>query len=551
MRSVGWVREVALAGAGIFMAILLGIPAYGSAREPAGGGHGWGCANEGDARGGRERSAAFRDSVRDLRAPEGDRRRRAVKRLVALGGRRALEEVAGMLGDDEAEAADEAQLLFPSFEESLGTEALVRTLLGPSGLRCKEGLARLRAAEALGRLAGPLRGVQVLGRLDRRDPRVARALFWSLERLARADRLADVGALAAQVERRLRGRLEDPVRAAAIQCLAALRPHAPGELVLEQARGDGPETAASRLLAAVSVAAADPGEEPRALAALGSALAAAEPGVRGMAIELFDRVRCGRADLLALAARLDSEPRPALRRRIVTRLQSLTGWKHRERRDAWDHAIAGLTDGWRHVPEGDPGLDPRGGRGAQEPESVAALERFEPASDRIAVLVDFSGSLWNEREDGTCRKDLLDPEMDRLLGRLDPGSQLWLIPYTAKPHPWTKAPVAMTKRTLTAAKKFFRSSRKRGQGNLYGALELALQSSDLDRILIFTDGAPTGGERWNVDLMVELILEQLRFRPVALDFVLLDAPRRLEKRWRGLSDRTGGRTLAISTQRPK
>ncbi|MEM8711061.1 MAG: hypothetical protein AAGG01_08920 [Planctomycetota bacterium] len=504
----------------------------------------------------RERRAALNAAVRDLRAAEGGQRRRAVRQLVELGGREALESVVEMLGDEAGEAADEAQVRLPAMEESAGTEALVRALAGLDGLRSKSPMARLRAAETFGRLVGPVDGPKVLARLDRRDEASARALFWSLERLARAGRLLGTDALADRVDQRLRGKLADPVRAAAIQCLSALRPSAPGAQVvgtsgLGQVRGDGPEAEASRLLAVAGLAGVDSAAEARAQAALRTALSAERPGPRALAIDLFGRVRCGRADLEALAARIESEPRPALRRRVVGRLQSLTGWKHRERREAWDHAIARLPEDWIHDPSADPSTGSTRSRGAGrarlEPSSVAALERFEPASDRIAVLVDFSGSLWTKRDDGTCRKELLDPEMDRLLGRLELGSRLWLIPYTAEPHPWTKAPVTMTRQTLAAAKKFFRGARMRGQGNLYGALEVALQDADLDRVLIFTDGAPTGGERWNVDLMIELILERLRFRPVALDFVLLDAPRRLESRWRRLSAQTGGRTLAIST----
>ena len=480
----------------------------------------------------------------DLRAPYGDKRRRAVAKLAAMGGERAFELVLQALHNDEPEAADEAQVQLPAFEASLGTESLQRELLGRSGLRSSDAMVRLRVAEALGRLEGPVDGSALIRRLEHRDGQVPGALLWSLERLAAAGRLAPVEARVLEgLDRLFRSGVADPVRARAIAALVQLDP---GSLAAKRARLiklGGVESTCARLWAGI-VAGTSTEAEVAARRDVCEALSHGESAVRAMAIRLFPEMGAVPLDLRCLAERLDSEPRPALRARIVATLQVLTGWKHRERAEAWEHAIKGLPDDWEAPVHDHPSHSGAGGP-AVNSASVASLERLAPMSDRVAFLVDFSGSLWNEREDGSCRKDLLDPEMDRLLDQLDPSTLFALIPFTGRPHPFEDESVKADRRQLTRAKRFFKKAKMRGQGNLYDAVQVALSTGDVDRLIILTDGAPTGGVRWNVDLMGDLLVEQTRFRPVIFDFVLLDAPLSLQRAWASVAQRTGGRTLAL------
>jgi len=60
-----------------------------------------------------------------------------------------------------------------------------------------------------------------------------------------------------------------------------------------------------------------------------------------------------------------------------------------------------------------------------------------------------------------------------------------------------------------------------------------------------TDGVPTGGHRWNLPLMVELLVERDRCRKVAFDSILVDAPKSHRILWADLAARTGGRSIAI------
>ncbi len=489
----------------------------------------------------------------DLQSPYGDKRRRTIAKLAKIGGHSAFELVLEALGDRDPEPADEAQLLLPSFEASVGTRVVVTELLGRPGLRSKDPLVRLRAAEALGRLTGPVDPKKWISRVDPKEVDVARALLTSVERMAAAGRLSgDRVAYVKALDRLLGRAVPDRVRAVAVQCVAVLDPDGWQSRRGRVAARRGLETRCSSLAAAVRVGHLL-GDLESARADVRAALADDEDVVRAMAVRLLPRMGPLREDLMALAARLDGEPRIALRAQVVATLQRLTGKKHRDHAAAWAHAVAALPDDWTPDPApgdlgeffagpslADPRTSPTG-----EGQSAATLERLGPASDRVALLVDFSGSLWNEREDGSCRKDLLDPEMDRLLDKIEPDSHFLLIPFTGTQHPFSKSSVRARPREIKAAKRYFRKAKMRGQGNLYGAVQRALQDPTIDRILILTDGAPTGGQRWNAELMGRLMLEETRFRPVIFDFVLLDAPAPLRRAWASVAARTGGRTLCL------
>lgn len=476
----------------------------------------------------------LRELTKKSHSSEPSSRRSAVRALAELGGRDAQRLVLEALADPEPEVADEAQLVLVAFEG----DGVVRELLGPAGMRSREPLVRLRAAEAFGRMAGPVDGVKLATRIDRRDPAATRALLWSLERLADRGRLVDDSERLGKKLVGLLGRgADDGVRAVALQVLARVDATASSERIPDLLDSRGSETACSALAAAVLVG------HPNALRWVERSLASDVESVRATAVSLTLKVGARRPTLTALNERLASEPREALRGRVLDALRRLTGMKHRADPRAWRHTIERLPSDWVG-----PILSPASREEAERKQgSVAEISMLPPGSDRLGILVDFSGSLWNERADGTCRKDLLDPEMHTLLGKLDPEGLFYLVPFTSEPHPSTDAPVRASPRNVRTAQRFFARATMRGKGNLYDALMLALEHDELDRLIVLTDGAPTGGHRWNVDLMIELVRERIRFRPVVIDFVLIDTPNRLIRRWRGLAESTGGRVLTVDT----
>ncbi|MEM9380564.1 MAG: hypothetical protein AAGB93_11495 [Planctomycetota bacterium] len=474
--------------------------------------------------------AAIAALQRDLRSQYPDKRRRTVTKLAALRGERAMELVLGALDDPSAEVADEAQLRVVAFEP----EGVVDELLGKAGLRSKDRWIRLRAAEALGRMGGPVDAERLVRAFDRRDPEVLGATLWTLERLAEREALAgDPAKVVKKLDPFLTRRARDGVRAAALQALVRVDPGAARQAIERLRNVEDRRTACSVLEAAATL---DPA---RAQGMLERAAAAEDPGVRAKAIEILARA-ARRQTLDVLVARLRAEPRPAIRGRLVAALRWLTGFRHGDKPDAWAHTVRSLPANWKASDVKNAYVASGRNEG-----TVAEIRRLQPGSDRLAILVDFSGSLWNVKEDGMRRKDLVDPEVVGLLERLDQNGSFFLVPFTGEPHPMTDEPIDATAFHVRKAQRFFRSATMRGKGNVYDAIDLALSFDSVDRILVMTDGAPTGGRRWNLELMVPLLLERTRFRPVTFDFVLFDAPAGLARRWEQLAERTGGRSLAV------
>ena len=476
--------------------------------------------------------AELRDLRRDLRDRAPARRRRAVRRLIERGDEDALDLILGALADPDGMVADEAQLALASFE----VDGALGRVLGRAGLRSRDPWTALRAAEALGRWRSvvPLRSLATA--LDRRQPERTRALLWSIERLASADLLdvAGRGDPWGPVVSLTGRRSPDHVRAAALSTLAAGAPGRARAALEGIGRGAGSQTRAAALGLTLAL-----GDGDGSLALL-TALGDDAPSVRAAAARLAG-VHADREVLGGLVERLELEPRPCVRDEVVRALGRATGLKHGGHVRSWQGVLERLPESWRGTTSGH-GADasplPAG-------QSVAALGRMDLRSDRVAILVDFSGSLWNERPGGGRRKDALDPQVESLLEGLPRDALFFLAPYTAENHPFEPEPLPAAPRTVARAQRFFRRAAMRGKGDVWGALELALDQPAVDRVIVVTDGAPTGGRHWDIGLIGERLRERTRFRPVVVDLVLLDAPRGIQRRWAPVVENLGGRLLAL------
>ena len=188
---------------------------------------------------------------------------------------------------------------------------------------------------------------------------------------------------------------------------------------------------------------------------------------------------------------------------------------------------------------------PESNQPASEQRTVSGLAGLPIRSDRLCLLVDFSGSLWAERKDGRARKELLDVEIRRLLESLPSDSEFNLMPYASQPRPWSESLVQAKPRAVRAAALEFESCKLTGRGNFWDAALLAMADPRVDSLVVVTDGAPTGGAHWNLGLMFELLVWESRWRPVAVDAVLVDASERLRKHWANLAQRTGGTCTSV------
>lgn len=166
-------------------------------------------------------------------------------------------------------------------------------------------------------------------------------------------------------------------------------------------------------------------------------------------------------------------------------------------------------------------------------------------STRIAILIDLSGSIWMLRANGRTRKELVDQKLREALMSLPEKTLFNVIPYTGTPRPWQEELMPATKQNVQAAARFFEETKDQGTGNFWDAAMLALEDPEVDTLLVLFDGVPTGGARYQPDLIALLFLEWNRTRQVVLDTILVDAPPRIRRPWQELSEATGGLSIAI------
>ena len=448
-------------------------------------------------------------------------RRDAVIGLAKLDTQLGWEKVIAALRDPKPEVADEAQLQLAGLAGA-GELAL---LYGKDALASKDEFVRLRAAEALGRLSDPPEVASVTKALADKDAGVRRTLCWSIERLALGGKWSAAMPALGELVRKDK---DGGVRAAALVVSATLRAESAGSLAALAADGNA-EVRAAVVIAARSLDADT--AHARAVAS------AKDPslGVRIVAAESLAAARDARG-ARALVDLLESERELRGRWHAVELLRQVSGLQHRLDARPWKAWAAALADG--------PLPEPRKPERAEEERSVS-FAGLPMRSERMCFLIDLSGSIWQKRADGRTRKEIVDEELRKVLEALPESTRFNVITYTATPAPWQKALVPAERKNVAKALEWFVARKDMGTGDLWGALQVALADPDVDTLVVLSDGAPSGGRRWNLGLMKQLFAEQNRFRRVELDAVLADASGRLVREWDEMCAQSGGRTIEI------
>jgi hypothetical protein len=259
-------------------------------------------------------------------------------------------------------------------------------------------------------------------------------------------------------------------------------------------------------------------------------------GVRTAAAELLAGIG-SRDAALQLTGMLERETSLRLRWRIVELLQAMSGQKYRLDPRPWRDWAEALPDDWGGGAPGDARPD--------HGEVSAAFAGLPILSERVVFLIDLSGSVWRERADGRTRKALIDVELRKALEALGEDDHFNVIPYTSKPIPWKKELTPAKASNVAKALDWFEGRKDSGTGNFWDAAMLALEDPEVDSILVLTDGAPTGGQRWNLTLIKDLFVEHNRFRRVTLDAILAECPGFLTDTWVEMCAESGGRVIEI------
>ncbi len=470
-------------------------------------------------RGAEQKDSGLAALEKQLKDPSEKMRREAVQELAKLATGAAWELVIDALKDASPMVADEAQLQLGSLSDAKTIDAL----LGKRGLGTADAWIRLRVAEAFGRMHAKFQLAELATHLTDKSADVRRALAWSIERVARSRKSQSDGddmklALIA-LGRALLAEKDPGVCAAVLVALGAVEADKHKPMAEPMLTDKAAETRCAALVDALEWPVASRFDAAR------KALVDPAFAVRAQAVETLGSCR-SKAACALLVERLEQEKSLRLRWRIVAELQKLSGSDLELEVPYWKKWVDALDDSWEPKTG-----EPKKREAKQPAEGTTVFMGLPVLSERIAILVDFSGSLWEKRADGKTRKDAADEELAKLLKQLTPSTKFNVIPYTKDPIPWQKALVAATPDNVTKALDFFEKCKESGKGNVWDAIELAASDAEVDTLIVVTDGAPTGGHRWNLELMEPLLAEHLRFRKITVDAILVDARRFLQERW--------------------
>lgn len=465
-----------------------------------------------------------------LHSSDDRERTAAVTELAKIGSKEAWSRVIDALKDTSSMVGDEAELQLAK----LDVPELLEDLCGKRGLLAADDKVQLRVAGALGALEnGQLAGVKLQAALGAKSAAVRRTLRASLERLLGTGRIQAPERLIDGLESWTKNSEDPEVRAAGLSALARVPDNAPASAVDLARDGDpAPVTCAIlRLLAGAS--------DPKARAFVAQCAKSSEHSVRSQVV-LEIVARPDAEGLKLLVGMFEREKNRRVAWAIDGALEKLAGVSGGGKPEFWREWVDHLGPEWKPATGAQPAAERTGETTAPK------LAGFPIVSSAVAILVDFSGSTWEKRGDGQTRKDKLDVELAKALESLPQDTLFNVIPYTAEPIPFEKTLVPATAANVARALKFFTGNKSSGKGNVWSAMELALLDPRVDTLLVLSDGAPTGGFHWNIDLMRDRYLERNRFRHVAIDAILVDASKRLQDKWKTWCEATGGRTLAIS-----
>ncbi len=472
--------------------------------------------------------ADFASLKSQLRDKDDRKRREAVKGLIELDTEEAWELVIDALADPVAQVADEAQIGLSELPEGLHKD-----LFGKRGLASKKEIVALRVAEVLGRMHVTFSDKEYAKALGHKDAEVRRSALWSLERLAKRGMLNSPSKdLLKQLNKLLRKDKQDAVQAQALVTIAALDESAVETLVLEFAFAKSPLIRAAAM------------ELTRGLPAFGliqvQTLVVNDPAfaVRLIAYESAN-AQGSLAAMRFLVEALGKEQRARCAWRIVDFLRGSTGMKYGLDPRPWSDWLSQQPEGWTAQEKKE--------RQAAGEEGTTALVGMRVISSYLTFLIDFSGSMWKETA-GVSLKQKVDVEMRKALEGLAPEVMFNVQPYATDSVLWEKKLTPASERNVKQAMDFFEGCKLTGKGDFWSAMQIAMLDPEVDTFMLLGDGAPTGGQRWNMELMKSLFAHENRFRRIALDALLMDCSGFLTSQWEVMCEQSGGRCMSVEIQ---
>lgn len=461
-------------------------------------------------------------------------RRQAVVDLAKDASPAAWPLVIDALRDPDPMVADEAQIQLGTLADA----SIAKTLFAKDGLSSNDPWVRARVAEALGRMKVEIDAAALCKRMSDKDVELRRLAAWSIERLARADHIESKSKRYAkqELDNVVKKDADPSVRAAALCARHALEPLSVSYLfeILSAKETGIVRSAATHLMADVELS--------QIAGLVGASLMSEDVCVRQAYVRELARDG-SRGSVHALVSVLQYEKNPRVSWTIVEYLQALTGQKLKLEPLKWLEWEMLLMENWQ--PSGSPF-----GKGAKdkkyEYDTVASAFMDMPLlSNRIALLFDFSESMWSKQPNGKTRKDTIEFELRHWLEHLPAGTEFNVIPYADAPVPWEKGLQPATPANIKRALTFFKDCKANGKGNFWDAASLALSDSKVDTILLVSSGEPNGGHHWNLALIKNLLAERNRFRHVVFDALILGGKPEVQELWQEICAQNGGRMRPV------
>ena len=461
-----------------------------------------------------------RETQNNLSAGLAKTRQAAVKAAIAESGAEAVALVLPLAASDKDSGVRDRAFVELARAEAAGVDAAIA-----EGLGSRDEEVRRVSAELLGdrRWAGA--GPALLELLKDRDVSVRRSAAWALGQAKVAD-ASD--ALAARVEQS-----DDRLEAAlAVESVSRIRGAGALERLEEWA---GSEIDAVRAQALRSLSFYDRAVAARAVA---SALSDAVDDVRGgavvfAALDTAEKVR--RSEPIGALVELLGHPRGRVVARALAVLRTVTAMELPDDAAAW-------REWWDH--HGETFQVPKeAGVSAGTAGASRSRVRFYGApivSDRVAFVIDFSGSMRDPGTDGKPKIDGARAALGEALDAMSKNAMFNVISFGDEPRSFKDGLVPVTKRNIRDAKRFVESAGPRGYTNVFDALERALEDPEVDHVILLSDGSPSVG-RYEYFSRIRRHVDWLnRRRAASISCVALAQGKKARSFLKQLAEETGG-----------
>lgn len=202
----------------------------------------------------------------------------------------------------------------------------------------------------------------------------------------------------------------------------------------------------------------------------------------------------------------------------VELLQKLTGYRISRDYRTWKHFYL------KHRVEGTPFRATRSG----EQEDTLSYMGVPLFSDRVVFVIDSSSSMQERmtRTKAETRASRAAEELVGLLPRLPETARINLLFFDSEVLPYAGGLLPLVAEVQEGMSSYVLEHEPSGNTNLHGGLSLAFDHSDVQEIVLLTDGEPSVGEFVDPSAILAQAWRWNRWRGVRVSTVALKAPRR-------------------------